>query len=69
MGNWFSYSTHKTQQAAYDVLEDMYASGELSDAEPVRVERTAGGRFAITLWDGDHANDMPPWRSWRYVAV
>jgi hypothetical protein len=57
-GCWFNYSTHKSADAAYDALEDMFASGELSEAEAHRVEKSHG-KWHIVLWDGDE----PPHRN------
>jgi hypothetical protein len=42
------YSSHKSQQAAYDALENMYASGEISECEPVHVAKR-GNRWCVMV--------------------
>jgi hypothetical protein len=45
---YFVYSTHKTEQAALAALEDMFANGDVYEAEHPCVERR-GKVWAILL--------------------
>jgi hypothetical protein len=44
----FTYSTHKTRDAAEMALEDYFATGEVSEGDCPRIE-ARNGRYLITL--------------------
>lgn len=50
---YYTYSRHRTREAAEAALEDYYAYGETSDAERPRIIREQG-RWAVQFFDGSY---------------
>lgn len=47
---YFTYSRHRTREAAEAAIEDYFATAEIDDSDRPRVVRE-GGRWAVQLLD------------------
>ena len=52
---FYTYSTHKTRDAALDAIEQYFNCAEISECDDPRVVRLANGRWAVEIRDNLYA--------------